>query len=125
MTIIGHGIDIVSVKRLREKIQNNPQMEERVFTAAELEYCKSKKDTEQYLAGRFAAKEAVYKAMSCVEKELYWQDIEVLTEDTGPVISGECTAHEIIKKHHLKYKLSISHEDDFAVASVVFWREEE
>ena len=49
----------------------------------------------------------------------------LLTEDTGPVISKDCNAHEIIKKHGLNYRLSISHEDDFAVASVVFWKDEE
>ena len=61
--LIGIGIDVVEIERFRESLRRTPSMRERLFTAAELDYVSSKADPVPSLAARFAAREAVMKAM--------------------------------------------------------------
>ena len=62
MKIIGLGTDIVEVKRIQAFAQK-PGALERIFSAQEIAYCRARKNEHQHLAVRFAAKEAVYKAL--------------------------------------------------------------
>ena len=57
------GIDLVDPERLRERLQHNPGLEQELFLPGELEYCRRQAEPEQHLAARFAAKEAVVKAL--------------------------------------------------------------
>jgi holo-[acyl-carrier protein] synthase len=57
------GIDLVDPERLRERLQHTPGLEQELFLAGELEYCRRQAEPEQHLAARFAAKEAVVKAL--------------------------------------------------------------
>ncbi len=61
--MIGIGIDVVEIERFRESLRRTPSMRERLFTASELDYVSSKADPVPSLAARFAAREAVMKAM--------------------------------------------------------------
>lgn len=64
MAVRGIGIDIVKVERIQGSLERfGRRMEERLFTAAELEYCRTHKDPLPHLAARFAAKEAASKAI--------------------------------------------------------------
>ncbi|MCX7661267.1 MAG: holo-ACP synthase, partial [Candidatus Omnitrophica bacterium] len=74
-TIIGTGIDIIEVRRIKNAIEKwGEEFLERIFTKEELKSAKDKPSLYQYFAGRFAAKEAVFKALG--NKELGWQDVE-------------------------------------------------
>ena len=105
--ITGIGVDIVKIKRFT-KI--NPRFMQRVFTDYEREYVKSKGDNERTMAGLFAAKEAVVKAMGTGFKNFWPNAIEILHDENGiPYVSLEGkTVH-----------VSITHNETDAVAFAV------
>lgn len=57
------GIDLVDPERVRERLQRTPGLEQELFLPGELEYCRRQAEPAQHLAARFAAKEAVVKAL--------------------------------------------------------------
>ncbi|MAV16163.1 MAG: holo-[acyl-carrier-protein] synthase [Candidatus Marinimicrobia bacterium] len=108
------GTDIVSIDRIRESVeQYGSQFLNKIFTINEIEYSQGKKDGAIHLAGRFAAKESIKKAIfsSQILKQLDFIDIEIFNDVNGaPKVS-------ILKE--LKFKkieISISHESKYAVA---------
>lgn len=115
MKIIGTGIDIVEVKRLKKTIKKwGPSFLGRVFTDKEIAYAKNRRSAYyEHLAGRFAAKEAIIKATNTAD--IAFKDIEIVNDKAGK----PCAA--ITKKNHKKYgiSVSISHIKDYAVASAV------
>ena len=121
--ILGHGIDVVEIPRLAEVIERHgPRFLERVFTPAEREYCRGKKRELEHLAGRFAAKEAVFKVLGTGwAGRISWQDVEVTNTAAGqPVVTlrGECArlAEQLGIRRIL---VSISHTGDWAAASAI------
>ena len=104
--IVGLGIDIVEIERIRRAMQN-PRFLERILTPAEREYCTSA----QRVAGRWAAKEAVAKAVGL---QLSWQDVEILPDETGEPRAKVDSRH--LDPGRMKLKVSISHERKNAVA---------
>lgn len=92
---------------------------ERNFTAAEIEYCSSAPDSDASFAGRWAAKEAVFKALSVPSKGAgaSMKDIEILNSEAGPVVkfSGDAQTAAAGKS----VKVSISHSDSTVVAFAV------
>lgn len=112
--IVGTGVDITEVRRLRQAIEKwGNVFLERVFTREELKNAKTRPSCYQHLAGRFAAKEAVFKALG--DMGLSWKDIQILNNKEGKpycmLLNGRCKG----KKVHL----SISHIKNYAVASAV------
>ncbi len=100
------GIDIVEVDRLRMKLENNPRLKNRFFTREEIEYCQRFSDPWPHLAGTFAAKEAVIKALG---RNPGWKKIEIIRkEDGSPVVH--------LHGNPLPSTLSISHTSRTAVA---------
>jgi holo-[acyl-carrier protein] synthase len=83
--IIGIGYDIVEVPRIESVLDRwGEKFEKRVFTTQELAYCQSKKNRSQRLATRFAAKEAVFKALGTGwQRGVGWTDIEVTNDGLG------------------------------------------
>lgn len=86
--IIKTGIDIIEVSRIEENItKHGNTFLNRIYTDKEIKYCESKKVQKfQSYAGRFAAKEAVFKAVSeFVENkfDIEWKDIEILNDESG------------------------------------------
>ncbi len=69
------GIDIIENERFARALERRPRLAERVFTAAEREYCLSRPNPAQHFAARFAAKEAVGKALGTGVRR--WRDIEI------------------------------------------------
>lgn len=113
------GIDIIEVSRIKESIeQTNGKFIERVYTKSEIEYCESKNNTKyQHYAARFAAKEALFKAISeeFGKYEITWQDIEVTNDLNGrPQI--QLLGKEIPKLESID--ISLSHLKEYAVANV-------
>lgn len=118
------GVDIIEVDRIKKAIE---EMEEhflnRIYTQLEIEYCKKSKEMQyQHFAARFAAKEAVFKALSeYIEsrEDVLWREIEVINDTDGkPKINLQKLKKSGIK-NLLSLDVSISHIKDYAVASVV------
>lgn len=120
--VIGIGIDIVEVERIRKALQDGEALARRVFTARELAYCRERKNQFQHFAGRFAAKEAAMKALGTGWQEgVRWQDVEVIPGDLGQpqlVFSGK--AQELFAaKGGRRSHVTITHASTYAVAAVV------
>ena len=110
--IKGSGIDIVEVKRLEAAVKRwGDVFLKRVFTEKELAYSKNKRYPFVHLAARFAAKEAVFKALGTNPK-LNFKDIEISNDQHG---RPYCT----IKNKVTPILLSISHTYEYAVASAI------
>ena len=119
------GIDIVENKRIEEAIQKfGNSFLNRVFTEKELLYCKSKKEIIPCLSARFAAKEACIKAFSSAfGVNLSLKQIEILGF-TGK--NAEILLHHDIEKINIpinayNLRVSISHEKNYSVASVILF----
>lgn len=124
--IVGIGTDIVRVERVRRLLERYPNFIERVFCAGEIAHCRGKASPAQSFAARFAAKEAVMKALGTGwDGRVNWQDIEVVTDTSGnPGIilhggAGERLASLAADSIHL----SLTHEKEYALAFVVLERQ--
>ena len=80
--ILGLGVDICEIGRMERALQRHPTMRERVFTPEERAYCDSKARPGESYAGRFAAREAVIKALGGYRGKR-WQDISVARLPSG------------------------------------------
>jgi len=83
--IFGIGIDIIEIERIKESVEKfEDRFLNKIFTEVELEYSLSKKNKYQHLAARFAAKEAIAKALATGwSKGFRWKDIEIYNEKSG------------------------------------------
>ncbi len=83
--ILGIGIDIIEIDRIKKSIENyGDAFLNKIYTKTELDYCLSKKNKYQHFAARFAAKEAIYKAMSTATGfSFQWVDLEIFNEPNG------------------------------------------
>ncbi|MBE9095041.1 holo-ACP synthase [Tychonema sp. LEGE 07203] len=123
MNILGHGIDIVEIKDIKQLIERSGNhFENRCFTATESSIAGSDSHRIQYLAGRFAAKEAVLKAMGTGWSQgISWTDIEIQRLPTGkPSVVLYSRCQEIAAELGITiWFLSISHTQSYAVASAI------
>jgi holo-[acyl-carrier protein] synthase len=122
--IRGIGVDILEVERMRQAIERwGADFLSRVFTKKEIEYCNSKKERSQHFAARFAAKEAVSKALATGWSGGFrWKDVEIGNEPSGkPTV----TVHENVKNllAGSKIFLSLSHTKSTVVAFAVIERQ--
>ncbi len=119
--IFGLGVDIVEVERMRVALERHPRMKERLFSKQEREYCESSSRPEVHYALRFAAKEAVLKAIGTGFEGMRFTDVEVARDQKGkpyPVLHGRAAqvAEELdVSEMHL----SLSYTHSTAVASAV------
>lgn len=83
--ILGLGTDLLELERFRESIkEHGDHLLNRLFTEKEISYCKKFKDSAPHFAGRFAAKEAIVKALGTgFGKAASFHDIEILNEESG------------------------------------------
>ena len=146
--IVKTGIDIIEVSRIEESIKKfKDSFLNRIYTEKEIEYCESKKVQKfQSYAGRFAAKEAVFKCVSELldnKFDIEWKDIEILNDKNGrpfvmfhgnlqknlPRGISVCNvldkdlAHNCKTNTDFQIDLSISHINNVAVASAVIQME--
>ncbi len=117
------GIDIVEIKRLEKMSKRwGKSFIEKVYTKKELAYAKSRRFPYQHLAARFAAKEAIFKALGEVETQFVgWKNIEILNDAYGkPVVHWHGDAERTRRKRNLKGAVvSLSHTENYAVASAM------
>jgi holo-[acyl-carrier protein] synthase len=119
--IIGIGLDMIEVERVKEKIQKEQGFREMVFAAAEIEYCERKTNSYEHYAARFAAKEALFKAIGTGwTNGTSYNEVVILNNESGkPEISfiGE-TANTLQHLELSKIKISLSHLKNTAAAVV-------
>lgn len=121
--IIGTGIDIAEVPRIRQSIERfGERFLQRIYTAAEMRYCDSKANRAERYAARFAAKEAAMKALGTGWSHgVRWVDCEVVRLPGGrPTITFHGKAGEIAAGLGVKHAaLSLSHTAEQAIAQVI------
>ena len=120
------GTDIIEISRIRESIERSGEKFINIlFTPAEIEYCESKRNAKYYhYAGRFAAKEAIFKAVSPLLKnkfDISWHNAEVINDENG---NPEIRFIDIRFNKIKNIDISISHCKEYAVATVVAMVEE-
>ncbi len=122
MSIFGIGVDIVEVKRVTSLLKGNKSFLERIYSAQETAYCKTKKNDGEHFAVRFAAKEAVLKALGTgLNNGICWTDILIENDSSGaPRVALKGKASSIARKSGIQdILISLSHTRDYAVAYAV------
>ena len=116
------GTDIIEISRIKESIESlGDSFKNKIYTEKEIEYCESKRNAKyQHYAGRFASKEAIFKAVSELldnKFEISWKDAEILNDENGKprvTFMNKKLADKIENAD-----ISISHCKEYAVANVV------
>lgn len=117
------GVDIIEIERLMHSIDTVEGFRDRVFTKAEIAYCENRKKAKyESYAARFAAKEAIMKALGTGMAEgIGWKQIEIINDEKGKpnaVLSGSaCELYETMGAKSMD--VSLSHCRDYAVAYAV------
>lgn len=124
--VVAHGVDIVDVARVARSIERHEErFVERVFTEAERDYCAREKRSNEHFAARFAAKEAVFKALGTGWAQgIAWRDVEVsraASGEPGVVLAGR--AAQLADERGINaWSLSLSHTSTLAMASAIALR---
>jgi holo-[acyl-carrier protein] synthase len=112
------GIDLVEVERFARVVRDKPRLLDRMFTANELATCLASRNANDRLAGRFAAKEATFKALGSGWPSVPYHDVEIISAPNG--------APTLVLRRHAaalaggrNAAVSISHTAGLAVAEVV------
>jgi len=126
MKIFGIGTDIVNIKRMQKTLKiNNDNFKKRIFSKNEIIYCEKKKNPSSFYAKRFAAKEALSKALGTgIRKGINFRDIEVINNNYGkPTIKLKGSTASFLKRKikNKKYSIYLSLSDDipWAQATVI------
>lgn len=113
------GVDLIEISRIQEVVsRHGKHYLERIYTPAELQQCGKRSES---LAGRYAAKEAVAKALGSGIGDVSWKDIEVLgDEQNAPILTLHGAADQMAKDLGMKtWSVSISHSQSHSIALVV------
>ena len=112
--IIGTGVDITEVKRLKQAVEKwGDAFLNRVFTKEEIRNARKRVSLFQHLSGRFAAKEAIFKALG--DMELNWKDLEIINDKHGK----PCCKILNSRIKDVDVQISISHVKNYAVANAI------
>jgi holo-[acyl-carrier protein] synthase len=120
-TVVGIGVDIEEIERVA-RVFSTARALARVFTAHEIAYCQAKRNRFQHFAARFAAKEALFKALGTgLSGGLRWTDAEVRNEPSGkPYLTLSGAAKDLADQLGVQTILvSLSHSRQCAVAQVL------
>jgi holo-[acyl-carrier protein] synthase len=120
--ILGIGTDLFDVERMAKELEEDgPQFLERIFTPSEIAYCEAKRYPARHFAVRFAAKEALFKALATPASVDFWHEVEVERGgDAPPRLRLHGRAKEAADRLGVTdILLSLSHTDSLAAASVV------
>jgi len=123
MNLIGIGIDVVEVSRIKSSLDEfGEKFQTRIFTETEREYCQKQKRPELHFAGRFAAKEAIAKAFGTgIGKEIGWLDMEIIRKPSGePDVKLTEAASAYAKSRGVQQVMvSLTHAKHYAAANAV------
>tara|TARA_A100001015_G_C14588066_1_gene555531 strand:+ start:211 stop:600 length:390 start_codon:yes stop_codon:yes gene_type:complete len=126
MNVYGIGTDIVNINRIKSAIKkNNLSFKKRIFTNFEINICEKRKSQMECFAKRFAAKEALFKAVG-VPNKLLFKDVEIRNNSSGTPgfkIKGTTLKklNKLFKNKKYKIHLSLSDDNPWAVASVIIF----
>ncbi|GIK60934.1 MAG: holo-ACP synthase [Ignavibacteriota bacterium] len=123
--VLGLGIDIIEIDRIRQSIENyGERFLNKVFTPEEIRYCNSKFNKFQHYAARFAAKEAVYKALTSGWKSgLRWKDIEIQNDSAGmPSINTSGKLKSFLSED-AQLRISISHSESYVTSVAIIFKD--
>lgn len=122
---IGCGTDIIEISRIKESIEKfGDTFLKKVFTDSEIEYCEKKNSVKyQHYAARFAAKEAIYKAINSFDERIKsdFLDAEVISSVSGKPRARFLNSLEYLNKYNTD--LSLSHCKEYSVAVFVINKE--
>jgi len=119
--ILGIGVDIIEIDRIKSIINRfEHKFLNKIYTENEIEYCINKVNKYQHFAARFAAKEAIYKALNENEQKIAnWKNIEVFNQKNGlPIVKTYGKLKEYLADDK-EIKLSISHSENYVVCFAV------
>ncbi|HXY92661.1 MAG TPA: holo-ACP synthase [Acidimicrobiia bacterium] len=121
MSVIGVGTDLVEVARFRTAIERTASLPQRLFSEAERAYASDQHDPAKSLAARFAAKEALMKALGVGLGDIDFHDVEVVREEGGaPTLVVRGRAETLASERGVtRWLLSMSHTDSTAMAVVI------
>jgi holo-[acyl-carrier protein] synthase len=123
MSIVGIGTDIIECLRIAQMIERHGDLFiNRVYTDYEIQYCQQRRAATQHFAGRWAAKEAVLKALGTGwVKGISWRDIEVRNERGGkPTVAFRGGARDVVERKAIhEMMISISHCRSHATALAI------
>lgn len=129
MKIVGIGLDLVKIARIRAMTERwDERFLRRLFTDAERRECLARPSPYASLAGRFAAKEAVLKALGTGwTGGVRWVDIQVLTEATGRPVATVAGGVEALTRQAgvTGIHVTLSHDGDYAIAQIVLTNDSE
>jgi holo-[acyl-carrier protein] synthase len=119
--LIGIGVDLVEVDRMRRTLARTPALVERLFTDAERAYCERRRDPTERFAARFAAKEAVMKALGVGLGAVGWHEVEVVRAESGrPSLALTGRAADLaVELGVVRWHLTMSHTTRVAEAIAV------
>jgi len=121
--IAGIGIDLVKIKRIQEAVQKwDKRFLNRVFTPPEQQYCYGHLDPALHFSGRFAVKEAVFKALGTGWRSgVRWTEIEVTNNPQGkPMVTVTGRVKQLMADLKVaEIHVSISHDTDYAIGQVI------
>ncbi len=119
--ILGIGVDIIEIDRIKSVIDRfDRRFLNKIYTENEINYCINKANKYQHFAARFAAKEAIYKALSEAEQKIAnWKNIEVFNQNNGlPIVKTYGKLKEYLSDDK-EIKLSISHSENYVVCFAI------
>lgn len=118
--MIGVGIDLLEIERMRVALERRPRLAERIFTAEERAYAERHKNPAQHFAARFCAKESVAKALGLTS----WgfKDVEVVATGAAPRVRLAGKAAEMAESLGARIHLSLTHSDLTAGAVAIATR---
>ncbi|MHB8481229.1 MAG: holo-ACP synthase [Nitrospiria bacterium] len=121
--IIGIGIDIVRTRRIKDAMEKwEKRFLNRIYTKGEQDYCFQHKDPHLFLGGRFAIKEAMFKAMGTGWRAgVKWKDVEVDHLPSGqPIVQVFGRIKEILQEKKVEtIHVSITHDTDYSLGQVI------
>ncbi|MBI3851033.1 MAG: holo-ACP synthase [Verrucomicrobia bacterium] len=121
--ILGTGIDIIEVERIRTSFEKfGERFVNRILHPAEIAYCLSHKNPAPFIAARFAAKEAISKAFGTgIGASLGWHDMEICRKESGePYVVLHGKGKELLEKRYARAVLvSLSHTQNYAAVVAI------
>jgi len=119
--VIGVGVDVVEIDRFRLALTRTPSMRERLFTPVELDYVAPKADPVPSLAARFAAREAIMKALGLGLGAFGFHDawVEVATSGAPRLVVTARARELAVDRGVVRWHVSLSHDGPVAIAMVV------
>jgi len=122
--VLGLGIDIIEIVRIKQSIETyGDKFLNKIFTKEEINYSINKPNKYQHFAARFAAKEAIYKALSSDTNKIYsWQDVEIYNEANGlPNVKFYGALKDYLNDKK-QIKISMSHSENYVTCIAILFQ---